>query len=161
MTMAVAKRSIIPKRSIFMNAQHDLTNCWIRAKDNLPDVCCSCGMFTDNRVKLKFKRSIEVEGSGAGATIFVILMHVLLGPIGWLIGMAAGHGKEDEKRTVKKTYRIPVSQCRLCNGAQTPEVIESRPEAGEYLIAVHPEFERRLSSSRREAAAESERNNDW
>ena len=130
--------------------------CWIRRNEKLPDVCCTCGMYTDNRVKIGLQHTVEKAGPTAGTALTHLFLHLFLGPVGWLIAaITSGSGGEGEKRLVKKKENVRISQCRLCNGSLSPEVEESRFGAKEFRVRVHAEFARRLLEERNTKAPES------
>ena len=129
---------------------------WIHKYDQLPDTCCDCGLFTHNRVKVKHVDLITKEtesGEGCGAIILTLIIHVALGPIGWLIAalMSGGEGSKSTK-TVKQKSKIKISQCALCNGMSPPEVVESRVSS--FSFNVHPTFKLRFEELKAKAALE-------
>ena len=121
---------------------------WLRKGDQLPDTCCTCGMFTVERVKLKHVELVTQHGKpepGCLMILFTLFLH-LLGPLGWLFSILIS-GSEDSEgtTTVKKKIKIKISQCMMCKGVQAPEVIESRD--GSLAVLVHPNFELRLKEA--------------
>ena len=71
--------------------------------------------------------------------MLMLVVHVALGPIGWLIS-AMMHSDEDEEatKTVKRKSKIKIPQCQLCHGMQPPQVVESRISS--FAFQVHPKF---------------------
>ncbi|MFK7766355.1 MAG: hypothetical protein AB8B55_03980 [Mariniblastus sp.] len=127
---------------------------WIGKYDQLPDTCCDCGLFTHNRVTVKHVDLVTQEtsaGDGCGPVILTLIIHVALGPVGWLISalMSGGEG-ESKTKTVKQKSKIKISQCELCNGTNPPEVIES--QVSSFAFNVHPKFKLRFEEM--QAAAE-------
>ncbi|MEM7457031.1 MAG: hypothetical protein AAF456_22000, partial [Planctomycetota bacterium] len=98
---------------------------------------------------IALKHTVEQKGPSAGSAIAHLILHMFLGPVGWVISaVTAGNSGDDKTRQVKKTKRVTISQCRLCNGTEIPEVTASRLGAKEYKVPVHPEFARRLLEER-------------
>lgn len=141
-------------RTSQMEMQHDSRSdvVWIGKYDQLPDTCCDCGSFTDNRVVVKHVDIVTESGkTSTGFTAFVLMLfvHVALGPIGWLFSALMDGGEDEEgNRTVKQKSRIKLPQCQLCHGVQPPEVIESRVSS--FAFRVHPKFKQGLESLRGE-----------
>lgn len=131
---------------------------WLDAHDPLPNVCCSCGMYTDHRVKVKSIRLVEQAGAaqaGCGMLLITLLIHLALGPLGWLISilMHSGEDTRNNTKSVKVKTRLKISQCLLCAGTGPPEVIDTRFQPTQMLFAVHPQFSRRLDEEKRKYQA--------
>lgn len=122
---------------------------WMTKLHVMPDRCCTCGMYTDHRVKVKqldYVHKTNAPDSCLSVVLFLIL-HVALGPIGWLLALVFGMGEPGEKKIVKKKFKIKLAQCRLCNGVMAPELVELRTTGvPEFAFFVHPEFRRRFES---------------
>jgi hypothetical protein len=120
---------------------------WISKVAIMPDRCCTCGMYTDNRVTVKqldYVQKTNAPDSCLSVILFLIL-HVALGPIGWLLSILFGMGELGEKKIVKKKFKLKIAQCRLCNGVAPPEIVELRStDVPEFSFWVHPEFSRRF-----------------
>lgn len=120
----------------------------------MPDVCCTCGMYTPDRVRIKvvgFRKVAAVPGDrGQLYGLAKLALGLLLGPIGWLIVL--GISEDDDEsyvtKNVKEKAKLTVSQCILCQAQTKPEVVESNWEYGEYCLRVHPEFARRYRDSK-------------
>jgi hypothetical protein len=129
---------------------------WIEKYDPLPNTCCDCGLFTDHRVTVKHVDLISQSGSssdGCGPVMLALVIHVALGPVGWLLS-ALMHGDETEKtKTVKQKSKIKIPQCHLCHGMKPPEVVES--QISSFSFHVHPRFKQRFEELKREAETES------
>ena len=137
-----------------MEMQHDSRSdvIWIGKYDQLPDTCCDCGSFTDNRVVVKHVDMITQAGqpsAGFPAFLLMLFVHVALGPIGWLFSALIDGGEDEEgNKVVKQKSKIKVPQCHLCNGVQPPIVLESRISA--FAFRVHPKFKQGFESLRAE-----------
>ena len=118
-----------------------MTPVWIGKKQELPDVCCSCGMFTDNRVKLSHSALVSKE-VGNGTSLFLIILGLFLGPVGWLLTMFADDSKD--VKTVKKKVQYRISQCVLCAAETTPEVLQFDNELRRIEVSVHDRFASQL-----------------
>lgn len=129
---------------------------WISPQDQLPDVCCTCGMFTDRRVKVKFvdKREVVHTGQSGGMTLLHIVC-VFLGPIGWLlaaiVGSANEHSEKTKLKTDAKTLKVKISQCQLCNGMSLPEVVHANRDSRQLAFITHPEFCKKFDEANFEA----------
>ena len=125
---------------------------WLRKADQLPDTCCTCGMFTVERVTVKHVELITQQGKPDPGCLMILLtlfLH-LLGPLGWLFSILIS-GREDSEgtSTVKKKTKIQISQCTMCNGVQAPEVIEASGASLSFLV--HPKFKNSHEEANREA----------
>ena len=125
---------------------------WIRKYDPLPNTCCDCGLYTDNRVTVKHVEIISQpgkSGDGCGPVLLAMVIHVALGPVGWLLS-ALMHGDEPgTTKLVKQKSKIKIPQCQLCNGMQPPQVVESRVHS--FSFEVHPRFKQRFEELKQEA----------
>ncbi len=109
---------------------------WISPDQRLPNVCCTCGMFTDHRVKVKHIHFHSVLKSGDVEFTLVDLISLFLGPIGWLLAaIAESNNGKGELQTVKHKSKVRISQCRLCAGMAPPEVLDARPVAAAARIS--------------------------
>ena len=119
---------------------------WIGKYDQLPDTCCDCGLFTHNRVTVKHVDLVTQEtdsGDGCLPVFLALVIHVALGPIGWLISALMSGGENGTKtKTVKQKSKIKISQCSLCNGMSPPEVVQS--QVSSFSFMVHPKFKLRF-----------------
>ena len=124
---------------------------WLRKGDKLPDTCCTCGMFTVERVKVKHVELVTQQGkpeAGCLMIVFTLVLH-LLGPLGWLFSiLISGSENSEGPHTVKKKSKIKISQCMMCKGVQAPEVIETQGDSMSFLV--HPNFKNRLEEANRE-----------
>jgi hypothetical protein len=135
-----------------MSFQHDSQSeyAWVTKFDPLPDVCCSCGMFTDNRVTVKHVDFVE-RPAGESESGLSILLNLgglfLLGPLGWMIA-AFLRGEKDENgtKTVKEKTKIKISQCVLCFGSGPPEAVDSQQQPASLMFLVHPRFMREFDT---------------
>ena len=118
------------------------TSLWLTKREQLPDVCCTCGMFSDNRVKVKHTGFVTKQVSG-GPSLLMILFHIFSGPLGWLLALVSSRETEETK-TVKQKTKIQITQCQLCNGLGPPEVVNFLPNWERFEFLVHPEFARRF-----------------
>jgi len=125
---------------------------WLRKNDQLPDTCCTCGMFTVERVTVKHVELVTQQGKpdpGCLMIIFTLFLQ-LLGPLGWIFSILISGGEDSEGvSTVKKKSKIKISQCLMCKGVQAPEVVELRGDSLSFLV--HPSFKKRLEEANREA----------
>lgn len=127
-----------------MDSKSDLV--WLSPDQLMPNVCCTCGMFTDQRVKVKHVHTQSVPKSvfDVDITLIDVVFH-FLGPLGWLIGaMAKGKNNKGEFKTVKHKSIIRISQCRLCAEMTPPEVMEARRTPLLLAFRTHPEFAKML-----------------
>lgn len=126
---------------------------WIRRTDSMPSRCCSCGMFADYHVAVKQTELVQKANSPDSclSVILFLIFHVALGPVGWLLTVLLGLENLGEEKTVKKKYKIKITQCRLCNAVMAPEVVEFRAnEVPQFAFEVHPEFRRRFEIANEE-----------
>ena len=138
---------------------------WISPEDPIPDVCHVCGMFTDRRVAVRHVDFVQQPGSseeGFGPVLLALFLHFALGPIGWLISIMM-HGSENEEgmKTVKAKSKVKISQCPLCQGAVTPEVLDSSVAPTRLLFLVHPRFKSRLAEEKQKLLDSKEREQSW
>ena len=84
--------------------------------------------------------------------VFMLLINVLLGPLGWLLSFLV-HRSDDEEttHTVKEKTSLKISQCRLCAGMGTPEIMQASSSPKRLLVYVHPQFKKRLDEARQSA----------
>jgi len=122
---------------------------WLNKHAKLPDTCCSCGMFTHNRVTVKHLRITTGKGKpGGGLLFFVTLILHIFGPIGWIVSMLLeGNQDENKTRTVKEKSKIKISQCTMCHATEPPTITESNGSSFAFLV--HPLFKTRLDEARR------------
>lgn len=136
-----------------MGHQHDSRSevIWLNKHDRLPDTCCTCGMFTVDRVTVKHVEMVRQTGKkepGCLMIVFTLLLQ-LLGPLGWLFSVLLEGGKDIEVTSnVKKKSKIKISQCMMCKAVQAPEVVETG--AGSISFLVHPAFRTRLEEANAE-----------
>jgi hypothetical protein len=129
--------------SRFADSQAELV--WISPDQLLPNVCCTCGMFTDQRVKVKHVQFQSVPKSGDVEFTLIDLISLFLGPIGWLLAaIAHSNDGKDEFKTVKQKSKIRISQCRLCAGMSRPEPLDARRTPLQVAFRTHPEFAKRF-----------------
>ena len=124
---------------------------WLRKQDRLPDTCCTCGMFTVERVTVKHVELVTQQGKpepGCLMILFTLFLH-LLGPLGWIFSVLIS-GREDSEGTyeVKKKSKLKISQCMMCSGVQAPEVVESKGDSLSFLV--HPSFLNRFVEANRD-----------
>ncbi len=112
---------------------------WVSPKLQLPDTCCTCGMFTDQRVNIRHFEMVPGSEASGGAILLTIALS-FLGPIGWILAAMNQPGEGDAPSLKKKKIKIRISQCRLCSGHQLPTVFMSRHEEQLYAFRVHPQF---------------------
>lgn len=140
-----------------MRSNHEFPSeiVWIKKYDPLPDTCCDCGLYTDNRVTVKHVDIVSQQGKssdGCGPVLLTLIIHVALGPVGWLLS-ALMEGEDSGKiQTVKQKSKIKIPQCTLCHGMNSPQVIESKLYA--FSFHVHPRFKQRFEELKREAENE-------
>lgn len=122
---------------------------WLSKDAVLPDTCISCGMFTDQRVKVKHShvttKMVEDKGDG-GSGLGCILF--LLGPIGVLISLflalasflqrKSGGKMVAKKKTVK--FKMQVPQCVMCRSEKKATPQNSDVETGEIAFLAHKKF---------------------
>lgn len=139
-----------------MGMYYDLSSdiVWIDKHETLPNICCDCGSFTDNRVVIKHVDLVAGSGmTGAGLTgiVLMIFVHVALGPVGWLFSALMENGEDEEgNKIVKQKSRLKIPQCQFCHGVRSPEVIESRVSS--FAFRVHPKFKQGLTVLREDNA---------
>lgn len=120
---------------------------WLSKRDRLPDTCCTCGMFTVDRVTVKHVEMVTQSGKkdpGCLMLVFTLLLH-LLGPLGWLFSILMESKDKEGTYDVKKKSKIKISQCMMCKAVQPPEVLETKP--GSISFLVHPAFRTRLEEA--------------
>lgn len=121
---------------------------WLRKADKLPDVCCTCGMFTVERVTVKHAELVTQQNPGCLMILLTLFLH-FLGPLGWIFSILISGGEnKDGTSTVKKKSKIKISQCMMCKGVQAPEVIETSGKSLSFLV--HPTFKKRLEEANQE-----------
>ena len=119
---------------------------WVDSSQPLPDVCCTCGMFTVDRIKIKHVAPVQRSAKRATAWgIFQVLLVLFGGPIGWLLALFSSGGADEDGKTVKK-IKIKIPQCVLCRSETRVEIIESRPDHSLYQFYVHPIFAQRYQT---------------
>ena len=131
---------------------------WITSREEMPDVCIQCGMFSDYCIKVKHSetsvRQVTSKTDSSGELALGCVL-ALLGPIGMILhGIISGArgkntGTVDQKVTQKGKVKVPC--CRLCAGQTVPQPEDSRVAAGQYLFQVHPRFAERLQDLRTRA----------
>ena len=118
---------------------------WISPDQRMPNVCCTCGMFTDQRVKVKHVHFMSVEKSGDVEFTLIDVISLFLGPIGWLLAAVAhSNNGKGEVKTVKHRSKIRISQCRLCHGMTPPEVLDASRTPLRLAFHTHPEFAKKF-----------------
>ena len=121
---------------------------WVSPYDPMPDVCCSCGLFTDNRVKVKHKAIVEKpsgDDDGCGAVLLLLLVNVALGPLGWLISAYMSEDKSaDGNKLVKQKLKVKMAQCLLCHGTEPLEPVDVDQSRSCLMFLVHPKFKSRF-----------------
>ena len=117
---------------------------WVTPDQRMPNVCCTCGMFTDQRVKVKHVHFQSVRKSGNGDAVLIHVVSLFLGPIGWLLAAIASNDGKDKLKTVKHKSKIRISQCRLCASMSPPEVLDSQRTPLQLAFWTHPEFAKKL-----------------
>jgi len=124
---------------------------WLRKPDRLPDTCCTCGMFTVDRVTVKHVELVTQQGKpdpGCLMILFTLALH-LLGPLGWIFSiLISGRENQDGTSTVKKKSKVKISQCMMCKGVQPPEVIQTSGDSLSFLV--HPAFKTRFEEANQE-----------
>ncbi len=120
---------------------------WISRHDKLPDTCCTCGMFTDHRVKVKYVDVQQVLHAGeSGGVTLIRILSLFLGPVGWLVSAMVTSDDEEKLKTVKQKSKIVVSQCLLCSGMGLAEVVDSTDSPKRFALLTHPEFKKRFQA---------------
>ena len=102
-------------------------------------------MFTYDRVTVKHIDEFTTAKSDAGCAsiLLTLIVHVFLGPVGWLIAiMMEGDEDSPKTKTVKKKTKLKLPQCNICKGVNPPEVIESQIDR--FAFHVHPKFVQRF-----------------
>ena len=118
---------------------------WISPDQRMPNVCCTCGMFTDQRVKVKHVHFQSVPKSGNGDVTLIHIISLFLGPIGWLLAaIVSGNDSQDKFKTVKHKSKIKISQCTLCAGMNRPEVLDSTRTPLRFVFCTHPDFAKKF-----------------
>ncbi len=124
---------------------------WLSRHDRLPDTCCTCGMFTVDRVTVKHVELVTQQGKknpGCLMVVFTLLLH-MLGPLGWLFSiLMEGNDDPNATSTVKKKSKIKITQCLMCKAVDAPEVIETKGNSISFLV--HPAFQTRFEEVNRE-----------
>ena len=136
-----------------MGFQHDshAEVIWITKQQRLPDVCCSCGLFTDNRVSIKHVEKFTEIGKHSPSvwmSLFNLALHIF-GPIGWALSLILqGDPDKETEKTIKKKSKVKITQCGLCHATEPATMIETRGDS--YSFLVHPKFRERLDAVNRE-----------
>ena len=125
---------------------------WISREHKLPDACCSCGMFTDHRVKVKHVAYKTVMSSSDSTGITLLkLVALFLGPLGWALSAMLSKEGETEK-TVKQKSKIVLPQCQLCYGMASPSVMEMTDEDPvRFGVIVHSSFRKKFEQANMDA----------
>lgn len=133
-----------------MHTYDQLIPCWISKVDILPDVCCVCGMHTDQRRKLSQYIYVDEERpAGSMGSCLVSLFLMMLGPLGWFAALFRTRDRgQDTQIVVKKKFPYTLSLCPICASEQPPKIVEFSTDHGQYLVHVHPKFQRCLDEIR-------------
>jgi hypothetical protein len=124
---------------------------WIGKQDPLPNTCCVCGLYTDNRVTVKHVDIVTKRGGSGeswGTVVLALVIHVALGPVGWLLSALMDGDDPEATKLVKQKSKIKIPQCALCYGMKPPEALESNADS--LSFQVHPRFKQRLEELRQE-----------
>lgn len=126
---------------------------WITKQHKLPDACCSCGLYSDNRVAVKHVEKTTEVGKyqpGCAMLSLTLFSHVFLGPLGWLLAaLLEGDPEKEQSKTVKKKSKIKITQCSLCHATEPAQVVETRGQSFSFLV--HPVFRDKLSQANMES----------
>ncbi len=134
-----------------MMYSHDqLVQCWINTSDVLPNICCVCGMHTDQRRKLSQYVFVNEERPAASmGSCLVSIFLMMLGPLGWFAALfrRADQG-ETTQIVVKKKFPYTLSLCPICASEEPPKIIDFSAEFDRFSILAHPKFQSYLDESR-------------
>ena len=120
---------------------------WVDASHPLPDVCCTCGMFTADRIKIKHLALVKKSGKASAVWgNFRVLLLLFGGPIGWLFALGSFGGEADDDGNSVKKIKIKIPQCILCRSETRVELTDSKPEHSLYQFYAHPIFIERYQS---------------
>ena len=135
---------------------------WITVHDSLPDTCCTCGMYSDKRVKVKHvdHKEVMVAGESGGVTL-IRIVSLFLGPIGWLVSAMVTSNDEEKTKTIKETSKVRITQCLLCSGMGYPEVLDSMDSPKKFAFLTHPEFKRRFEQLKLEKLNKENQPDGW
>lgn len=124
--------------------------CWINKPEDLPDICCVCGMHTDQRGKLKQEIYVhEQVPSGSMGSCLVSILLMMLGPLGWIIGLLKGRDRPEGRQIVtKKKFSYTLSLCPICVSEYPPKVEQVSADQQRFLIHAHPKFKQHLDELR-------------
>lgn len=79
----------------------------------------------------------------------VTLFLMMLGPLGWFAALFRTRDREqDTQIVVKKKFPYTLSLCPICASEQPPKIVEFSADHGQYLVLVHPKFQRYLDEIR-------------
>ncbi len=131
------------------NNQEPQNLIWISRKDKLPQRCCTCGMYTDRTVSTTHVsyHTQTVRTNDTAHFLVGCLLHLLLGPLGWLIALLFHGGDETSStktKTTKQKHKIRIPQCLLCSGHQKIQPLDVSSGGRRYAFDVHPEFVRQF-----------------
>ena len=114
-------------------------------EDRMPDVCCVCGMFTDQRVNVRHVEFHQVANAGdSGGVVLIKILSIFLGPIGWLVTAMISNDDPEQTRTIKRKSKFKISQCQLCAATGRPEVLDSTQSPRRFAFDAHPSFKKRF-----------------
>jgi len=135
---------------------------WVSPQETLPDICCTCGMYTDRRVKVKHVNHTQVLHAGeSGGVTLIRILSLFMGPIGWLVSAMVTDDDQEKLKTVKEKSKIKISQCLLCSGMGLPEVLDSAESPKRFAFLTHPEFKKRKEQIKLEAQKENKPNDGY
>ena len=125
---------------------------WIGRQAEMPNVCISCGLYTDDRVKLVHQVTFQqrVAKPKSGNVLLSVILHLLLGPVALFIELfnqpeSDGEAVTETKEETKRKIKIKVPHCVLCRAVEPPNVIANNPNTDELLVKAHPRFRQRMN----------------
>ena len=116
---------------------------WVSDQKEMPDVCVTCGMFSDRRVKVTAIGQAYHETSESIATLPQLLgclIGLFLGPLSALLThwLFSDEKKGGGPKDIKVTAKVP--QCILCSGQSKAKALAATAEPKQVLIPAHHAF---------------------
>ena len=115
---------------------------WVDDRKDMPNVCVSCGMFTDRRVKVKATAQAYSDGNGSITTLPQLLgclIGIFLGPLSALLThWLFADDSKGELKDVKISAKIP--QCIMCSGQRKAIALAATANPRRVLIPAHHAF---------------------
>ena len=125
----------------------NLPKIWLSRNSELPDVCSTCGMFTDRRARVAVVHWVsgKVSSESLSMAVALLVMDLIVGPLGWLV---RGTLEDDTaSKPSKQKVRLKISRCQLCE-ASGPMVSDGS-RGDQFGFRVHPRFAKAFREANR------------